>query len=370
VDDARDVGSLIDTLYLLALGRIADPDGRSNARAYLASGANPTELIAALLQSPESAAWRAGPARLLFQRLPSPPDEALVALAADPHTDVDAVIRQAIADLPIPVPTDRAAAAMAREALLASERMKPEPKLWVHGWKAFSQADEDGILAEIFRRIGLAKGLFLEIGAADGMENITSHWLMAGWRGVWVEGDPALVERARAKFAPFIARGDLQALQAFVDPHALDALWSRMNLTGPIDLLSVDIDGNDFGVVAACLPRFRPKVMVVEYNPKFGPDLDWVMPFDPDHRWGEDDWYGASLAAYTRLAKAAGLVLVGCNMLGSNAFFVRGDLADVHFGTRHDPAHHYEPARYHLLPAFLTGHPVNRDRMKPFAPQA
>ena len=41
----------------------------------------------------------------------------------------------------------------------------------------FSQGDEDGIIHEIFNRIGTANRRFLEIGAGDGLENNTAVYL-------------------------------------------------------------------------------------------------------------------------------------------------------------------------------------------------
>ena len=57
---------------------------------------------------------------------------------------------------------------------------------------------------------------------------------------------------------------------------------------------------------------------------------------------------GSSLKAITEVAAAKGYRLVGTNIVGANAFFVRDDLAGDRFA---DPATSealYNPARYHL----------------------
>ncbi len=58
------------------------------------------------------------------------------------------------------------------------------------GFKVYSQADEDGIIEQIARRIGIESGHFIEIGCGDGRENSTHYLLLKGWRGIWVDGDP------------------------------------------------------------------------------------------------------------------------------------------------------------------------------------
>ncbi len=65
------------------------------------------------------------------------------------------------------------------------------------GFKVYSQADEDGIVEEITRRIGIDRGHFIE-SPGDGRENNSHYLLFKGWRGVWVDGDPENIAAIRA----------------------------------------------------------------------------------------------------------------------------------------------------------------------------
>ena len=59
------------------------------------------------------------------------------------------------------------------------------------------------------------------------------------------------------------------------------------------------------------------------------------------------------------LLSSRGYSLVGCNLLGCNAFFVRTDLvSSTLFCTRFTAERHYEPPRYFLLAAFDSGFPA------------
>jgi hypothetical protein len=55
------------------------------------------------------------------------------------------------------------------------------------GFKVYSQCDEDGIIQEIFRRIGTDNRRFIEIGCGDGSENCTAYLLHQGWSGLWID---------------------------------------------------------------------------------------------------------------------------------------------------------------------------------------
>jgi hypothetical protein len=62
--------------------------------------------------------------------------------------------------------------------------LRLEPK----GYKVHSQYDEDGIIDEIFKRIGTTNRAFIQFGAGNGTENCTGFLLMQGWRGLWMDG--------------------------------------------------------------------------------------------------------------------------------------------------------------------------------------
>lgn len=241
------------------------------------------------------------------------------------------------------------------QTLLADPAYADPKRLERHGWKCYSQHDEDGILAEIFRRIGVARKTFVEFGVGDGLENNTAWLLAQGWRGLWMDGDEENARAIAFGFAPLIARGVLQFRREFITRENVDGLIAAAGLGAEIDLLSIDVDGNDAYLweAIACV---KPRVVAIEYNAKFPPPAAWRIAYNPAHRWNSDDYVGASLAALDQVARAKGYRLVGCNLVGVNAFFVREDLAGSHFAAPADPAHLYQPARYDLFYAYRSGH--------------
>ncbi|MCP4962105.1 MAG: FkbM family methyltransferase [Actinomycetia bacterium] len=217
-----------------------------------------------------------------------------------------------------------------------------------------SQNGEDGIIAEIFGRIGPSGRTFIEFGAADGSENCTTALVDQGWSGVWIEGDPDLAAEARQ----LVGSRPVEVLNAFVDRDNIVDLLKESGASPEPDLLVVDIDGNDADVLLRVLGSFRPRVLVVEYNAIVGPRSHWTMPYDPTHTWDENWRHGAGLAALENICSRAEMVLVGCDSRGVNSFFVTESEA-AHFTSR--PVHdHWVPPRYHLP----YGHP--RTRTVPF----
>jgi hypothetical protein len=233
----------------------------------------------------------------------------------------------------------------ARERILADPRYEDPLRLERHGSKVYSQNEEDGIINEILRRIGVTDRTFWEFGVQDGTENNTLYRLVDGWRGAWIEGSPADVASIRDRFAAAITDGRLKVREALVDRDNVNALAAELRLPRELDLLSIDIDGNDFHVWEA-LDAVAPRTVVIEYNPKLPPPTRWVMHYDPRHAWDG------------RLGERKGYRLVACNITGSNAFFVRRDLAGGKFPAATDPAYYYQPHRAWLTPTFWNLNPV------------
>lgn len=221
-----------------------------------------------------------------------------------------------------------------------------EGPLWTHGFKAYSQQDEDGIIEEIFRRIGTSSSYFVEFGAQNGICNNTLYLLARGWDGLWLERWPPFVEQINRTFASLIAAGQLKMREEFVTAENIVRIFEENGVPRELDLLSIDIDGNDYWVWKA-LSAYRPRVIVIEYNSGFGPSLEWIQPYDPEWVWTGGRNQGASLKALENLGRECNYRLVGCNYSGVNAFFVRSDLASGHFPSPGTAEFHYRRPRYY-----------------------
>jgi hypothetical protein len=262
-------------------------------------------------------------------------------------------------------PTDKLArasqAAYLRDfyrSVLYTPRNSDPSRLLKFGYRVYSQADEDGILHEIFRRIGEGDRTFIELGTGAGLENNTLFLLTQGWSGVWIEGSARKVSSAKKTFASFIAQDQLRIAQHFITAASIDKAIATLHPQPELDLLSIDLDGNDYYILDA-IRSISPRVIVAEYNAKFPPDIFWVMQYNEAHHWNSSDYFGASLKALEDLLSSRGYALVGCSVLGTNAFFVRADLiAPPAFCQPFTSENHYEPPRYFLHPAFESGFPA------------
>ena len=217
-----------------------------------------------------------------------------------------------------------------------------------------SQNGEDGMITELFRRIGVTNSYFIEFGVERGIENNTVNLLRKGWSGLWIEGSPEFCARIKETHADVLTSKRLTVLNSIVDASNVEALFSTGGVPAAPDLLSIDIDGNDWYVWRA-ISKYQPRVVVVEYNSHFQAEEDVVVSYNPTVGWDGSMYFGASLAAFDRLARERGYNLVGCDFTGTNAFFVKSDLLGEHFQAPFTPAFHWEPCRFFLHRR--VGHP-------------
>lgn len=198
--------------------------------------------------------------------------------------------------------------------------------------RVHSQNGEDGIVAYLLERIGVANRQVVEFGIGDGRECCSATLLLHfGWGGLLMDGSAANAERARELHAdtPAFVEGRLAILHRLVEPDNVDELVSA-HVDPDVDVASIDIDGNDYWVWRA-LESVRPRLLVIEFNSTFGPDRSVTIPyargFERYRAHVSGFYHGASLAALARLGRDKGYRLVGCDSRGTNAFFVREDVA-------------------------------------------
>jgi hypothetical protein len=232
--------------------------------------------------------------------------------------------------------------------LLRQEKYQDARHLARHEFQVCSQNGEDGILAEIFRRIGTHHKTFVEIGTGSGLENNTALLLSQGWRGIWIEGNDKSARRIRQRFASFLKNGTLKLVARMVNRDDVEHVLRQAGVADEIDLLSIDVDYNTYWIWEA-MAHLRSRVAVIEYNASFPPWVDWMVPYDPNGSWDGSFCFGASLKALELLGRRRNMNLVGCDLHGANAFFVSQGLCGERFLAPYDSETHFEPPRYFLV---------------------
>ena len=223
------------------------------------------------------------------------------------------------------------------------------------GFRVYSQFEEDGILLYIFAAIGVEHKTFIDIGSGDGINsNCANFAVNFGWRGLFVDGNPMNIERGKNYYAgnPDTVLYPPTFVQAFIQAENINELIQDNGFAGGVDLMSIDIDGNDYWIWDA-LTVVEPRVVIIETHIEFGMN-SIVVPYDKDYRYPgkHPDYHGASPVAMEKLARKKGYRLVGANDYGFNTIYIKNGIGE------------------NILPAVsvesILQHPRNQERLKLF----
>lgn len=220
------------------------------------------------------------------------------------------------------------------------DRVKPESTyLQVVRANVTSQAGEDGIIERVFSMMGASNKWCVEFGAWDGrhLSNTCNLVVNKGWHGVYIEGHP---ERFKQLCATHGHNERAVLIHRFINlsgADTLDTVLAETQAPLDLDLISIDVDGQDWHIWKS-LERYRPRLVVIEFNYSIPNDVYYVQ--DP----GPDIHEGSSLLAMIELGKQKGYELIATTPL--NAFFVVKEHFDVFQIEDNDIDAMYSPGKY------------------------
>jgi hypothetical protein len=196
-------------------------------------------------------------------------------------------------------------------------------------FRAFSQWGEDGIIEWLVSQTAVPNTRFVEFGVENFREANCRFLLMnRNWKGLVLDGDQKHMSDLRSERLYWMF--DLTAKAAFVTAENIDRLITEAGFSGPLGLLSIDIDGNDYWVWKS-IQSVDPAIVICEYNPILGDRYPIAVPYNQKFTRFDGHYsglyFGCSIEAIRHLASSRGYTFVGSNSNGINAFFVRNDLA-------------------------------------------
>ena len=200
-----------------------------------------------------------------------------------------------------------------------------------------SQNGEDGVIAYIFSILPpVDKRYCVEFGAWDGkhLSNCFNLVRNLGWFGLFIEANEARFEQLLVNHGSSNNVTCLKRLVEFEGPNRIDNLIGEANFPEDFDLLSIDIDGADYFVWES-VKNYRPRVVVIEFNPSIPNDVIFVQEKDMNTN------QGSSLLALVVLGKQKGYELIcatTCNAIFIlNEFYHLFGLSSNHINSLYAP---------------------------------
>lgn len=189
----------------------------------------------------------------------------------------------------------------------------------------YSQFGEEPLWDFIFGKIGVTNKFLVDFGAGGlGCEMSNSRSLIErGWKGLRMDGEPD---------------PDTDIKKEFITKENIIELFKKYNVPQEFDFLSIDVDGNDYWILDTLLDEYAPRVICAEFNGTIAKDVSKAMKYNPNHSWGENDYYGFSFEAGKKLGHKHDYAVVH-QVNTTNMYFIRKDLINWQneFGVTYDP---------------------------------
>lgn len=214
--------------------------------------------------------------------------------------------------------------------------------------RIYSENGEDGILEYIFSIIGTTNKFFVEFGADNGKVCNTRYFReKKGWNGLLMDprdDNPSFIKKE------------------FVTAENVNDLFEKYGVPQNFDLLSIDVNGNDYHIWKA-IQNYTPRVVVIEYNSQIPPNESRVIEYDSNFVWDGTDYFGASLLALVKLGKSKGYTLVGCDNNGVNAFFIKDEFLNDKIKIKDAVVLYRYPQFGEFVNGIYRGHPKGTKKM-------
>lgn len=209
-----------------------------------------------------------------------------------------------------------------------NNKKKNEVNISSYEFSIFSQWGDDGIIDYLINNLDINNKSFIEFGVQDYTECNTKFLLMnKNWRGLIIDESTIFMEKI--KNSDIYWRFDLTAVKSFITKNNINNIFKENNFVGPIGLLSIDIDGNDYWIWDS-INCVDPEIVIIEYNSRLGFEKAITIPYREDFKRKKahysNIYYGASLKALINLGRKKNYIFIGCNSAGNNAYFIKSSL--------------------------------------------
>ena len=209
-----------------------------------------------------------------------------------------------------------------------NNKKKVEDNISSYEFSIFSQWGDDGIIDYLINNLSIKNKSFIEFGVQDYTECNTKFLLMnKNWRGLIIDESTNFVNKIKNSYIYW--RYDLTAIKSFITKNNVNNIFKENNFVGPIGILSIDIDGNDYWIWDS-INCVDPEIVIIEYNSRLGFEKAITIPYREDFERKKahysNIYYGASLKALINLGRKKNYIFIGCNSAGNNAYFIKSSL--------------------------------------------
>ncbi len=182
---------------------------------------------------------------------------------------------------------------------------------------------DEGILEYLRETLPDKSNFFVEFGAGNGLDWLNGRRLIEdhNYGALLIECDEKLGTELVKRYSE---DPKIRASTEFIRKDNIESIFKSHEVPTGLDFLIIDIDSNDYHIWKS-IENYHPKVVCIEYNASYPPGKEFIAEYDPQFVWQQDDYFGASIESYNKLANSKGYSLIHCTSNGENLYFIRNE---------------------------------------------
>lgn len=174
------------------------------------------------------------------------------------------------------------------------------------GYSVYSQFGEDGIIQYLIKELSLTNKQCCEFGMTGIITSNTYNLVKNyNWYGVFID-------RSEENLMSIKYGEKINKFVEIEGQNSLDNILSETNLNIEFDLLSIDVDGNDYHIWNS-LKKYYPTIVIIEFNPFINPTKEHIF---------DGILFSSSFKSMIELGKEKGYSLL---CMSGNLIFGRND---------------------------------------------
>lgn len=188
-----------------------------------------------------------------------------------------------------------------------------------------SFAGETQAIQNILSKVGDHCRYLVDIGASNGITQSSTVKFLVDYKysGLLFEYEPSNFSKLAFLYNDRI---DITLTKAKITPNNIVDFMVAHAVPQDFSLLNLDIDSYDLAVLRSLLlGGFNPKVISMEINEIFPPNIEFEVGYSDEHFWEGGHFFGCSVASAVKTLSALGYFLVAIEY--NNAFFVNNSVA-------------------------------------------
>ena len=207
-------------------------------------------------------------------------------------------------------------------------------------------------LEKLYSFVGNKNKYIIDIGASTCSINDPVYKFITNneYKGLCIEGNKDNIEKLKQGIA-----NTFEIYDNYIYPDTILEVFEKFNVPIELDILKIDIDGFDLEVLRSILGKYKPKIIIAEYNEKIPPPILFEIKYKKDYEWDYSHCFGFSICSGKKVMDNYNYTIIKIFEL-NNILCIQNDICEqlniskTNIYDIYNKEYELNPRRFRMLP--------------------